>query len=143
MTIRVAVLADVAAMHRVRLAVTENALSSPTRITPEQYQQMLERDGRGWVFEENGRVVGFAVADDVRRNVWALFVDPAYEGRGIGRALHDVMMRWLFEVGSQPVWLGTAPGTRAERFYDAAGWERTGRLDNGEIRFEMTGSPRS
>lgn len=138
MTIRAAEIADIPAMHRVRLAVTENALSSPTRISHDDYQSMLLRDGRGWVFEQGGAIVGFAVGDRARRNIWALFVAPGFERRGIGRALHDVMMRWMFDVGAETVWLGTAAGTRAERFYVTAGWERVGHLENGEVRFEMS-----
>ena len=50
------------------------------------------------------------------------------------------MIDWYFTKTSQPVWLGTAPGTRAEKFYAAAGWTRTGIRANGEVRFEMSQS---
>ena len=38
---------------------------------------------------------------------------------------------------SDPLWLGTAPGTRAETFYRKAGWIETGIRQGGEIRFEL------
>lgn len=135
---RAAVRVDIDAMHVVRCAVRENRLSRPDRITPDDYRAMLERDGRGWVAEVDGRIVGFAVADVRRFNVWALFVDPEHERRGIGLALHDVMMVWFFaQPGVERVWLTTAPGTRAEGFYRRAGWRACGLDAHGEMRFEM------
>jgi len=129
---------EIDAMHVVRCAVLENRLSRPDRITSADYRAMLERDGRGWVAEVDGRVVGFAVADLCRFNVWALFVDPEHEKRGIGRALHDAMMRWfLAQPGVERVWLTTAPDTRAEAFYRRAGWRACGLDAAGEMRFEM------
>jgi GNAT superfamily N-acetyltransferase len=128
-------------MHVVRCAVRENKLSRPDRITPDDYRAMLERDGRGWVAEIDGRIVGFAVADLRRSNVWALFVHPDHERRGIGRALHDVMMAWFFaQPGVERVWLATQPGSRACGFYRSAGWTDMGFDARGEARFEMGGS---
>ena len=136
MPLRLATVADIAAMHEVRMSVRENQLSNPRSIGPEDYRDMLEERGRGWVYEIEGTIVGLAVADHSRRNIWALFVAPGFEGRGIGRALHDAMVEWLFEKSREPVWLGTEPNTRAERFYTAAGWRRAGVQPNGEVRFE-------
>jgi len=82
---------------------------------------MLDEHGCGWVYEVDGKVVGFGVADHSRRSIWALFVAPGFEGRGIGRALHDRMVRWLFERSREPLWLSTEPDTRAEQFYAARG----------------------
>lgn len=136
MRLRPATLADTAELTRIRLAVRENILSDPAYLTPERYQAMLEVDGRGWLAEIEGRAVGFAVADHSRRNIWALFVDPAFERRGIGRALHDTMLAWLFAQSEDTVWLSTDPGTRAERFYRRMGWRDMGATPYGEIRFE-------
>jgi GNAT superfamily N-acetyltransferase len=138
MSSRLATIADIESMHRVRLAVSENRLRDPSRVLPEDYRRMLESDGRGWVYEVNGDVVGFGVADRVRRNIWALFVAPGYERRGIGRSLHDTMVEWLFRIAPDSIWLTTEPGTRAERFYAAAGWRRVQVERNGEVRFELT-----
>ena len=143
MPLRPATPEDVDAMHRVRMAVRENVLSDPAAITPRHYLDMLGRRGRGWVVEEGGEIVAFAVADQSRRNVWALFVAPGHERRGHGRALHDAMMAWLFSQGDETVWLGTEPGTRAERFYRAAGWREAGRRPDGEIRFERDAHARA
>ncbi len=143
MRLRSAVAADIGSMHRIRLAVLENRLRDPARVQPDDYQRMLETDGRGWVYELDGKIVGFAIADRVRRNIWALFVAPEHEGHGIGRTLHDTMVEWLFRAGPGTIWLTTEPGTRAERFYVAAGWRRIGMEGNGEVRFELTTSATS
>ena len=135
---RVATNDDIDAMQRIRGSVTENRLSDPSRVQPGDIRAMLEERGRGWVAERDGRVVGFAVADLVDSSVWALFVEPTAERRGVGRALHDTMMAWMFAEGADVVRLGTDPDTRAERFYRAAGWSRVGEMDNGELRFELT-----
>ncbi|MBW3553779.1 MAG: GNAT family N-acetyltransferase [Gemmatimonadetes bacterium] len=125
-------------MHRIRMAVRENVLGDPGRIQPSNYAAILDAGGRGWVAEVEGRMVGFAVADLARSNVWALFVDPGFEARGVGRRLHDTMMDWFFAAGADRVWLGTDPGTRAEGFYRSAGWSYVGDDPNGEARYEMS-----
>ena len=130
-------------MHAIRLAVTENPLRNPSWVTPEDYRRLLESGGRGWVYETHGRLVGFGMADHPRRNIWALFVAPGSERQGIGRALHDAMVEWLFSVGTTPICLATAPHTRAARFYVAAGWQEAGRLGDAEIFFEMVARPDS
>jgi hypothetical protein len=48
------------------------------------------------------------------------------------------MLDWYFSKSTENVWLGTAPGTRAEAFYRKAGWTEAGTHGKGEIKFEMT-----
>lgn len=124
-------------MHAVRLAVRENVLSDPSRVQPADYTELLTGSGQGWVALVDGRLVGFGIADAANRNVWALFVMPGFEGRGIGRRLHDELLDWLFAVGAGPAWLTTEPGTRAERFYREAGWQDAGREPGGDLRLEF------
>ena len=135
--VRVATEADVEAMQRIRLAVRENRLADPAAVQPHHVVEKISREGRGWVADAGGRIVGFAIADRTRANVWALFMDPEFEGRGIGRRLHDAMMNWFFASGVERVWLSTDPGTRAEGFYRAAGWQPAGD-HRGEARYEMS-----
>jgi GNAT superfamily N-acetyltransferase len=123
MGLRLATVADIEAMHAIRLAVTENRLRDPGRVTTEKYQAMLGERGKGWVFEnDTGVIVGFAIADALSRSLWALFVHPGHERRGVGRALHEAMVTWLFAIDDKPIWLTTEPHTRAARFDAAAGW---------------------
>lgn len=128
-------MADIGAMHRVRLSVRENRLASA--IGEHDYASAIDETGRGWVVEPEGMIVAFAVGNGVTGNIWALFVDPAHEGRGHGRALHDVMVEWLFSRGLARLWLSTGAGTRAQRFYTSAGWRFTGMQPNGEAAYEL------
>jgi GNAT superfamily N-acetyltransferase len=128
--------ADIAGMHRVRMAVLENRLVS-MRLSENDYVVAIESTGRGWVIEQQGAIVAFAVGNAQNASIWALFVDPGHEGQGYGRQLHDVMVAWLWEQGLDRLWLTTEPGTRADRFYELAGWQRVGSADHGEVRFEL------
>lgn len=135
---RIATLDDIPQLMGIRNAVTENKLSDPERIRVEDYTGHLTRKGKGWVCEADARILGFSVVDIQQHNVWALFVLPGYERKGIGRQLHDMMLDWYFSHSTHPIWLGTAPGTRAEQFYLRAGWTSAGLRENGEIHFEMS-----
>lgn len=138
MLFREASVTDIEQMSRVRLSVKENALSHPGLITFGDYEQYLVQRGRGWVCEVSDVVAGFAIADLQGHNIWALFVQPGYEGMGIGKRLQRLMLDWYFSQTRETVWLGTAPRSRAEAFYRRSGWMEAGRQPNGEIRFEMT-----
>ncbi len=137
MSIRQAVVADISDMHRVRMSVRENMLSDSRRVTPEMYREHLNEVGRGWVHEQDGRIVGFAVANLESCSVWALFVDPAWEGRGIGRALLGTLVEWLHAQGTNKVTLCTEPGTRAASFYEVAGWKFKHIDESGEAIYEL------
>ncbi len=123
-------------MHRVRLAVRQNTLSSPNRITEADYIDATDRLGQSWVVEVDGEIVAFGSGLKTG-NVWALFVHPDHEGRGYGRSLHATLVCWLRAHGQKPLWLTTAPGTRAERFYTLLGWQPRGMVHGGDIRFEL------
>lgn len=134
--LRAARAADIPAIQRVRASVKENRLVS-TVITDEDVRTAIEESGRGWVIEEDGEVLAFAIGNTVTGNIWALFVRPEHEGRGYGRQLHDTMVEWLWAAGLDRLWLTTEPGTRAQRFYEAAGWRPSGTTDHGELRYEL------
>ncbi|WP_300601893.1 GNAT family N-acetyltransferase [Niabella sp.] len=136
--IREAITNDIPQIQAVRNAVKENTLSDPNLVTDQDCEAFITQRGKGWVYETAGRVVGFSIADLKDHNIWALFVHPEYERKGIGKRLHDAMLNWYFMQTPQTVWLGTAPGTRAEAFYRKAGWTETGMHGKGEIKFEMT-----
>ena len=135
---REAVIEDIAVIQTIRNAVRENRLSDPSRVTDNDVQEYILDRGKGWVYEHDGHIVGFAIGDLQDANIWALFILPEFEGIGIGRSLHDTMVTWMFDQGLSCIWLSTAPGTRAERFYREAGWTKTGITPSGEIRFELS-----
>ena len=137
MLIREAHLSDIPRLTVIRFAVAENVLSNPDLVTGADYVEFLTKRGKGWVAVVEGEIVGFAIVDLAGSNVWALFVQPGYDHQGIGRALHDTMLDWYFAQTRETLWLGTAPGTRAEGFYQQAGWHSLGLRPNGETKFEM------
>jgi GNAT superfamily N-acetyltransferase len=115
--------------------VRENRLVSAV-ITDEDVLEAIERTGRGWVVEAEGEVVAFAIGNATNGNIWALFVDPGHQRKGYGRMLHDTMIDWLKSRRVERLWLTTEPGTRAQKFYEAAGWQFTGVTSRGERRYE-------
>ena len=138
MIIREAQIADIPQIQVVRNAVTENTLSDPELVPDADVKDYITRKGKGWVCEIDINIVGFSIVSIVTKNVWALFIQPGFERRGIGRKLHDEMLGWYFNQTNETIWLGTSPGTRAEHFYRKAGWVETGVHGNGEIKFEMS-----
>ncbi|WP_307144595.1 GNAT family N-acetyltransferase [Duganella sp. Root336D2] len=134
---RRATTADIPAMGAIRLAVRENALSNPARITQQMYEDYLERLGRGWVCERDGIVIGFSYAARDDSSIWALFVDPAHEGLGAGKRLLQLAADWLFASGAHAVSLSTAAGTRADRLYQALGWQRGEAGDDGNVHYRL------
>lgn len=129
---------DIKQIQLVRNSVKENMLSDPSLVTNEDCKTFLVERGRGWVCEVGGSIVGFAIADLRENNIWALFVKPEFEKKGIGRKLHASMLDWYFMQTNKNVWLGTSPNTRAEKFYRMLGWKEIGMHGKGEIKFEMT-----
>ena len=138
MIIREAIIDDIPQIQQVRNAVTENTLSHPGLVTDEDCKTFITLRGKGWVCEIDNRIVGFAIADLQENNIWALFLDPAFEKKGIGKILHRIMMDWYFSQTKEKLWLGTAFNTRAEAFYRKAGWTEAGTHGSKEIKFEMT-----
>lgn len=138
MTIRQATPTDILQIQQVRNAVMENRLSNPALVSDSDVEDYITNRGRGWVAEVDGAIVGFAIADLKDANIWALFIHPNYEGRGVGKQLHHTMLDWYFANTDQTVWLSTSPTTRAEGFYRRAGWREVGTHGKGEIKFEMT-----
>lgn len=138
MHIRQATSADIPQIQFVRNAVKENRLSHPALVPDKDVEEYIHQRGKGWVYETNNRIVGFAIADLKDHNIWALFLLPEYEGKGMGKELHDTMLAWYFAQTRETVWLGTAPGTRAENFYRNQGWIEAGIYGKGEIKFEMS-----
>ncbi len=125
---------DVARIFEIRTNVRENRLDDPARVNGEDVRAFIADTGM-FVWEDAGQVVGFSAADPRDGSIWALFVDPAYEGRGIGRALFERACAVLWQAGYTRLWLTTDRGTRAETFYRAAGWQVTETRGN-ELVFE-------
>lgn len=138
MIFREAEIEDIPQIQIVRHSVNENTLSDPALVPDKDVEDYMTRRGNGWVCEIDNTIVGFAIVSVTDHNVWALFIQPGFEKKGIGRRLHDEMMDWYFNQTAETIWLGTAPGTRAEAFYRKACWREVGTHGKGDIKFEMT-----
>jgi GNAT superfamily N-acetyltransferase len=135
--------ADMPGIARVRFAVRENVLTpeqlAARGITNDSVAASLLADRRGWVAERAGEIVAFSMADRADPSIFALFVLPDCEGRGLGGRLLEEAMQWLWQQGAQRVWLTTGPDTRAHRFYVKRGWARVGDEPGGDVRLEYAG----
>jgi GNAT superfamily N-acetyltransferase len=105
-------------------------------IDEKSYAQFVA-DGAAWVALHGDRLVGFAAVNRPAGSVWALFVDPAAEGAGVGRALHRRLLAWAREAGLTTLRLTTETGSRAEAFYRRAGWRDAGLDPQGERCFTL------
>ncbi len=149
MELRLATTGDVPDLFRVRTSVRENHESeeqlAALGITRESVAQMLESgQARGWCALEGGAVVGFSMARRSEREIFALFVLPEFEGRGIGGSLLELALAWLWQLSDQPIRLSTGRGTRAFSLYVSKGWREVGELENGDPILETRyAAPRS
>lgn len=125
-------------MHALRLRVRENVLRDPSKVTAADYRLRLDRGDGAWVCTDAREILGFACVDLQDRSVWALFVAPEHEGRGIGRLLHQTLVDWAFAKQLPDLRLSTEQGTRAAMFYERAGWELVRDMGNGDWEFHMT-----
>jgi len=138
MAIRLAAPDDIGVLQEIRAAVRENMLSDPGRVTRQDYEDHLGRLGQTWVHVEDSKILGFSAATIASASIWALFVDPVHEGRGIGRGLLDNAVAWLRAQGAERVTLTTSAGTRAERVYRAAGWVAAIGEAHGDFTFTLS-----
>ena len=137
MIFREATIEDIPALSEIRLSVTENVLSDPRKVTPEMFAAYLSVSGKGWLCEIGGEAVGFSVASRGDASIWALFVKPGYEGRGIGTRLLTLAADWLFEAGAPGISLSTDANTRADRLYERRGWKRGEIKPDGEVVYRL------
>ncbi len=138
MIIREAKTDDIKQIQIVRNSVKENTLSDPNLVTDKDCEDFITNRGKGWVCEIDNQIVGFAIVDLKENNIWALFIDPNFERKGIGQILQKNMLDWYFKQTKENVWLGTAFNTRAEKFYRKSGWKEVGTHGTKEIKFEMS-----
>jgi len=131
--IRKAIRADYPRISEIRLSVRENRLAKSKYELVDRHADWIFDNAAFWVWEDDGAIQGFSAADPSDGTIFALFVDPSYEGRGIGRALLPLACQVLRDSGHAAATLSTEPGTRAERFYRRDGWTEIGREHDGQI----------
>jgi GNAT superfamily N-acetyltransferase len=123
-------------------------------VTPESRARMWGRaigtprgpGERILVAEVDGRPVGFARTGACRDEgapeslgeLWAINIDPAQWGTGVGAALLEAAHRALAEAGFADAVLWVLPGNaRARRFYEVRGWRHDGVERDVEMSGEM------
>ena len=119
---------DIPALFVVRPQTRENAMTVEELrrigITEASIRAAIKRSHKGWLFEDEGRVCGFAMGDASNAEVTVMAMLPAYEGRGIGAGLLTRVEDWLSAEGCDRIWLttDTNPELRAYGFYLRQGW---------------------
>ena len=134
--IRKAIRADYPRISEIRLSVREHCLAKSKFDLVERVANWIFDNSTFWAWEEDGAIQGFSAADPRDGTIFALFVHPSYEGRGIGRALLPMACQILRDSGHAVATLTTEAGTRAERFYRLDGWTEIGRQDDGQVVFQ-------
>ncbi|MBO9997457.1 MAG: GNAT family N-acetyltransferase [Cyanobacteria bacterium SID2] len=143
MLIRVARSNDIKTLFDIRTSVTENHQSreeiATLGITPESIAEMLATDCCAWVAEFDRQPVGFAIANATEATIFGIFVRPAFEGKGVGRALMQAAETWLWAKNHEEIWLltGNDPTLRAYGFYLHLDWIPTGVVSDGDFAGEM------
>ena len=142
MKLRSVTVEDVETLFDIRCSVGENHQSrerlAELGVTPDSVSAMVTGgDHVSLIAEEDGRAAGFVMACVSEGYVFACFVRPEHEGRGIGGALLRAAEASLHDAGVERAWLSTGAeeGLRAIGFYRRLGWVEDGRLDDGQIRF--------
>ena len=137
MNFRQAIPEDIPQIQIVRNSVKENQLSNPNLIPDELVEEFITKRGKGFVCEIDKKIVGFSIVDFVENNVWALFLLPEFEGKRIGKKLHQLMLDEYFSKTKETIWLSTEANSRAETFYKKQVWKNAG-LHGNEVKFEMS-----
>lgn len=145
-TVRPATAADVEALFDIRTGVTQNHLSR------EQMAQMgidaaalattLSAAPCAWLAEVEGQPVAFSMVDLDDACLFALFVRPSHEGRGLGSAVLAPAEAALFARHAR-IWLSTdgREVIRANGFYRRHGWQVVAVLEDGDVRYEKACPP--
>ena len=137
MNFRQAIPEDIPQIQIVRNSVKENQLSNPNLIPDELVKEFITKRGKGFVCEIDDKIVGFSIVDFVENNVWALFLLPDFEGKRIGKKLHQLMLDEYFSKTKETIWLSTEANSRAEIIYKKQGWKNAG-FHGNEVKFEMS-----
>ena len=137
--IRTAQLSDVEYIFDVRTSVNENHLSREEMrqmgMTDSVVAGMITKQQCAWVAIIDEKVVGFSMILPDKGCLFAAFVMPEYEGRGVGRSLIERAEQELFK-NNDTIWLETDSKSRAAEFYRRLGWVKKENVSKSDIRLE-------
>ncbi|MBF2083556.1 GNAT family N-acetyltransferase [Thermoleptolyngbya sp. C42_A2020_037] len=131
---------DIQAIFDVRIATWHNDRGceelTQLGITHESVRDLLKNSHRGWLCEIDSRIIGFAMGNKSKGEMWVIAVLKEFEGKGIGKRLLSLVEEWLFSEGWKEIWLTTDPdeSTRAVGFYRHLGW-KDWKIEPDEGRF--------
>ena len=138
LTFRPMTVDDIPAALALRVSTVENALTMEELerdygVTPTSLAEGMKSHVKGWVCEDAGAVVGFAMGDRSSGEVSVVAVLPSHERRGIGKNLLMRLQSWLFSEGHDEIWLYATPdpNIRAYGFYRKLGWRAAGTTEAG------------
>ena len=136
---RLALPSDIEGIFDVRISVKENHLSREEMeqmgITESSVIDMIEKNRCAWVAVDNGKIIGFSMILPDEGSLFAAFVLPEYEGRGVGRSLVQLAEQELFK-HHEVAWLETDKNSRAAKFYKRLGWVEKENVSESDIRLE-------
>jgi GNAT superfamily N-acetyltransferase len=103
---------DLSEIIEVRSSTRENAFSRTALrelgITEKSTAELLCTTHRGWLCEESGKIVGFAIGDGKTGELWVIAVLPDFEAKGVGSRLLETTEAWLWSLGWTELWLWTS-----------------------------------
>lgn len=140
-TLRLASPDDIELLFDIRTSVAQNHLSreqlNEMGITATALAEAIAQAPCAWLAEWQGEAVGFAMVDLEEGEVFALFIRPGHEGKGLGRLLLQQAEQALFQQ-HEVIHLTTDgdPAIRANGFYQRLGWAVVAAVDERDVRYE-------
>lgn len=136
MRIRPATAKDIPDCVVLRGLTRENAVS-PERlaekgITVESWAgEVTSGSLPGFVCVDGDSIVGYCFGNRTTGEVVVLALLPAYEAKGLGKQLLDLVIGLLVEAGHRRLFLGCSsdPAVRSHGFYRHLGWASSGTFD--------------
>ncbi|MCX0498474.1 N-acetyltransferase [Erwinia billingiae] len=104
-------------------------------ITESVVADMIEKNHCAWVATDNDKIIGFTMILPDEGCLFAAFVLPEYEGRGVGRRLVVLAEQELFK-HHEIAWLETDKNSLAAKFYMQLGWGNEISINGTDIKLE-------
>lgn len=139
--LRLATENDIEVIFDIRTSVKENHLSkqqlTELGITEPVILSLIQNTSTVWLAEVQHQVCGFSIVDLTEGSIFAMFVHPDFEAKGVGTALLKKAEDLLFN-SCQEICLETDQKSRAFEFYLRQGWCVSEYFDNGDVRMLKT-----
>ncbi|WP_425375408.1 GNAT family N-acetyltransferase [Rhizobium deserti] len=106
-------------------------------VTHASISEMISGSPCAWVAILDHEIVGFSMIDVAQASLFAAFVLPLHEGKGLGSQLVLLAEDELFQHHSE-IWLETEKNSRAAGFYRHLGWSKEREAKGNQIRLTKT-----